>query len=69
MRREAGKTEKDVNHSLRATALYNADVPERLIRDVTGNESIALQLYEHTSLAQKEAIPTIFLQGMLLVPA
>ena len=45
MCKEAGIKEKKSNHSLRATgatALFNAGVPEKLIRDVTGHRSKAL---------------------------
>ena len=55
MCREAGITEKKTNHSLRATgasALFNAGAPEKLIRDVTGHRSNALQLYERPTLQQ-----------------
>ena len=66
MCREAGIAEKKTNHSLRATgatALFSAGVPERLIRDVTGHQSNALHLYERPSLAQKEAVSGILVQG------
>ena len=66
MCREAGITEKKTNHSLRATgatALFSAGVPEKLIRDVTGHKSNALQLYERPSVAQKEAVLGILVQG------
>ena len=56
---EAGISEKKTNHSLRATgasALFNASVPEKLIRDVTGHRSNALQLYEKPSLKQKQKV-------------
>ena len=46
---EADIHEKKTNHSLRATgasALFNAGVPDKLIRDVTSHWSNALQLYE-----------------------
>ena len=49
---EAGITRK-TNHSLRATgatALFNAGVPEKLIRDVTGHRSNALHLYERPTV-------------------
>ena len=42
MCKEAGIQEKKTNHTLRAigaTALFNAGVPEKLIRDVTGHRS------------------------------
>lgn len=63
---EAGMSEKKTNHSLRATgatALFSAGVPEKIIRDVTGHKSNALELYERTSLAQKEAVSGILVQG------
>ena len=67
MCREAGISEKKTNHSLRATALFSAGAPERLICDVTGHQSNALQLYyqlyERPSLAQKEAVSSILVQG------
>ena len=47
---------KKTNHSLRATgvsAMFNAGVPEKLIRDVTGHTSNALHLYERPNLQQK----------------
>ena len=46
----AGIGERKTNHSLRATgatALFNAEVPEKLIKGTTGHKtSQALQLYE-----------------------
>ena len=65
MQRGRDKREK-TNHSLRArgaTALFSAGVPERLIYDVTGHQSNALQLCENPSLAQKEAVSSILVQG------
>ena len=50
---EAGITEKKTNHSLTAsgaTALFNARVPDKLIRNVTGHRSNALHLYERPSI-------------------
>ena len=66
MCREAGIAEKKTNHSLcvtGATALFSAGVPERLIQDITGHQSNALHLYERPSLAQKEAVSGIVVQG------
>ena len=63
---EAGITEKKTNHSLRATgatALFNAGVQEKLIRDVTGHRSNALQIYERPSLEQRQAVSKILVQG------
>ena len=64
--REAGIGEKKTNHSLRATgatALFNAGVPEKLIRDVTGHRSNALQLYERPSLQQRQEVSKVLVQG------
>ena len=63
---DAGISEKKTNHSLRATgasALFNAGVPERLIRDVTGHRSSALHLYERPSVQQKQAVSRVLVQG------
>ena len=52
----AAGTENKTNHSLRATgasAMFNAGVPEKLIRDVTGHTSNALHLYKRPNLQQK----------------
>ena len=65
MCQEAGIAPK-TNHSLRATgatALFNANVPENMIRDVTGHCSNLLQLYEHPTLQQKQAVPSVLVQG------
>ena len=46
----AGIPEKKTNHSLRATgasAMFNAEVPEKMIKSVTGHKSSkALAIYE-----------------------
>ena len=66
MCREAGIAEKKTNHSLRATgasALFTAGMPEKLIRDVTGHRSNALQLYERPSLQQKQEVSRVLMQG------
>ena len=52
--------------SLRATgasALLNAGVPERLIRDVTGHKSNALHLYERPTEQQKKQVSAVLVQG------
>ena len=57
-----GKT----NDSLRATgasALFNAGVPEKLIRGVTGHRSNALQLYERPTTEQLQETSAILVQG------
>ena len=52
---EAGIEEKKSNHSLRATgatAMFAAQVPEKMIKEVTGHKSSkALALYERPTLA------------------
>ena len=64
---EAGNEEKKSNHSLRATgatAMFAAQVPEKMIKDVTGHKSSkALALYEHLTLAQKQALSKVLAGG------
>ena len=63
---DAGIIEKKTNNSLRdtgATALFNAGVPEKLIRDVTGHCSHALQLYERPSMQQRQEVSKVLVQG------
>ena len=60
---EAGVSKK-TNHSLRATgatALYNAGVPDKLIRDVTGHRSNALHLYERPTEEQKKQVSHVLM--------
>ena len=57
---------KKTNHSLRATgasALFHAGVPEKLIRDVTGHRSNALQLYERPTEQQRKQVSEVLVQG------
>ena len=60
---EAGIQEKKTNHSLRATgatAMFAAQVPEKMIKDVTGHKSSkALSLYEQPTVAQKQALSKV----------
>lgn len=66
MCKEAGISEHKTNHSLRATgasAMFNAGVSDKLIRDVTGHRSTALQLYERPTLQQKQAVSRVLVQG------
>ena len=66
MCKEAGVQEKKTNHSLRATgatALFNAGVPEKLIRDVTGHHSKALELYERPSISQQQSVSRVLVHG------
>ena len=55
--------EKKTNHSLRATgatAMFAAQVPEKMIKDVTGHKSSkALALYERHTVAQKQGLSMV----------
>ena len=46
-----------------ASALFNAGVPERLIRDVTGHKSNALHLYARPTEQQKKQVSAVLVQG------
>ena len=63
----AGISEKKTNHSLRATgasAMFNAEVPEKMIKSVTGHKSSkALAIYERPSLAQEQALSGVLMGG------
>ena len=66
MCKEAGINGKKTNHSLRATgatAIFNASVPEKMIRDVTGHRSKALMLYEHPSIERQKAVTSVLMNG------
>ena len=66
MCKEAGITEKKTNHSLRATgasALFHANVPDKLIREVTGHKSNSLELYERPTEDQRKAVSKVLVQG------
>ena len=66
MCKEAGITEQKTNHSLRATgtsAVFNATVHEKMIRDVTGHRSKALQLYEWPSVDKQKAVSTVLMSN------
>ena len=63
---EACVVTRKTNHSLRATgatALFNACVPEKLIRDVTGHRSNALHLYEKPTEQQRKHVSHILMNG------
>ena len=45
---------KEDQSQLGSSALFSAGVPEKLIRDVTGHRSSALQLYERPTVEQKQ---------------
>ena len=65
MCRDAGIAKK-TNRSLRATgasALFHAGVPEKLIRDVTGHCTNALQLYERPTDQQRKQVSEVLVQG------
>ena len=71
MCQEAGIPPK-TNHSLRATAataLFNANVSKKVIRDVTGHHSSSLQLYEHPTLQQKQVVSSVLVQGKPAIEA
>ena len=54
------------NHSLQATgatAMFKANVPEKMIRGVTGHQSNALSLYERPTLEQQQCVSCILMQG------
>lgn len=70
MCKEAGIMEKKTNHSLRATgasALFHANVPEKLIREVTGHKSNSLHLYERPTEDQRKAVSKVLVQGAVLI--
>ena len=62
MFREVG-IEGKTNHSLRATGatrLFEANVPEKLIKERTGHKSLdALRLHEHTSVDQQKSVSNL----------
>ena len=43
--------------------MFNAGAPDKLIRDVTGHRSTALQLYERPTVQQKQAVSRVLVQG------
>ena len=64
MCKEAGIEEKKTNHSLRATgasAMFTANVPEKMIREVTGHRSKALMAYERPSVEQRQAVSSVLM--------
>ena len=46
-----------------ASAMFKANVPEKMIREVTGHQSNALDLYERPTLQQKQSVSRILVQG------
>ena len=66
MCKEAGICEQKTNHSLRATgttAMFNASVPEKMIREVTGHRSSALHLYERPTLKQQKDVTSVLMSS------
>ena len=62
---DAGVSKK-TNHSLRATgttALFNAGVPEKNIRDVTAHRSNSLHLYERPTEQQMKEVSGVLMNG------
>lgn len=63
---EAGISEKKTNHSLRASgasAMFNADIPEKVIKSVTGHKSSkALAIYERPTI-QQQAVSGVLMGG------
>ena len=45
-----------------ATTLFNAGVPDKLIQDVTGHRSNALQLYERPNMQQRQEVSKVLVQ-------
>ena len=65
----AGLTGFYSNHSLRATSatrMYNADVQEQVIQEVTGHRSLAVRSYKKTSVAQKRHASDVLFNSDLL---
>ena len=60
---EEVRIEGRTNHSLRATGatrLFEANVPKKLIKEVTGHRSSdSLRVYEHTSISQQQVVSTL----------
>ena len=63
---EAGISKEKTNHSLRATggtAMFAANVPEKIIHFVTGHGSSALQLYKHPAEEQQKSVSDLLVGG------
>ena len=63
---EAGISKGKTNHSLRATgttAMFAVNVPEKIIRSVTGHRSTVLQLYERPTEEQQKSVSDLLLGG------
>ena len=60
------------NHSLRATGastLFQSDVPEKIVQECTGHNSIkALRLYERTTAQQNEQVSKVLATRSTLAP-
>ena len=63
---EAGIQGKNTDHSLRATGattMFNAQVPEKMIKVTGHRSSTALAPYERPSLTQKQAVSKVLAEG------
>ena len=67
MCRNAGIVGHKTNHSLRATGateMYQGNVPEKLIQERTGHQSLkALRIYERSTAEQHKAVSTLLSSG------
>ena len=63
MCKQAGISGKKTNHSLRAASaiqMYDSGVPEKLIQERTGHQSLeALRMYERTNAEQHQAVSAV----------
>lgn len=63
MCKQAGISGKKTNHSLRAasaTQMYDSGVPEKLIQEKMGHQSLeALRMYERTNAEQHQAVSAV----------
>ena len=48
--------------------MFNAGAPDKLIRDVTGHRSTALQLYERPTVQQKQAVSRVLSKALRISP-
>ena len=56
--------EEKTNHSTGASAMFQANVPEKIIQNTTGHRSLdALRKYERTSIEQHQAASKVLMTG------
>ena len=61
---EAGIREKNSLRASGATAMFTAEVPEKIIKEVTGHKSSkALAIYERPTVEQKRAVSNVLIAG------